>query len=122
MLFLAEPVNPLPDMLPPEKNRSPDDPPEAVPDLLITEPVGTFVPPVADGGLRIVAVPADLFLDDDTEAPLLFEVPVGVLRPANGGMKVVDVWPDPDRRDGACVPPDFELPELTREGTFTPPD
>ncbi|NLE58511.1 MAG: hypothetical protein GX616_09135 [Planctomycetes bacterium] len=113
LLLFVEPVNPLPDMLPPERNRLPDDPLEIVPDLPIEEPVGTFVPPVADGGLRIVVVPADLFLDDDTEAPLLFEVPVGVLRPANGGMKVVDVLPDPDRSDGACVPPDFELPELT---------
>lgn len=90
----------------------PDDPPEIVPDLLIAEPVGTFVPPVADGGLRIVVVPAELFLDEE-DTPLLCETPVGVLRPANGGMKVVDVCLDLDPADGACAPPDFEFPELT---------
>ncbi len=101
MLFLTEPVNPLLDRLGPEKNRSPDEPPEAAPDLPTVEPVGTFVPPVPEGGLTMVELPGEALLSDWDDAPLLFETPVGALRPANDGIKVVGVWLDFDPAEGA---------------------
>lgn len=109
---MTEPVNPLPDRLPPEKNRSPDDPPEMAPDLPTAEPAGTFVPPVPDGGLRTFVLPGEVLLNEE-EAPPLFDAPVGVFFPVTEGIKVVDVPDDFDPAEGAWEPPDLELPELT---------
>lgn len=111
MLLLTEPVNPLLDRLEPEKNRSPDDPPEMAPDLLTAEPVGTFVPPAPDGGLRTFVLPGEVLLNEE-EAPLLCDAPVGVFFPVIEGIKVVDVPDDFDPAEGAWAPPDLERPEL----------
>ena len=56
---------------------------------------------------------------------MLLDAPVGVLRPASGGMKVVGVLPDPEPdvpERPEDTPDDFEPLDPTVKGTFTPPD
>jgi len=56
---------------------------------------------------------------------MLLDAPVGVLRPAGAGMKVVGglLEPDPDDPEPPDdTPDDFEPPEPTVKGTFAPPD
>ncbi|HRR86108.1 MAG TPA: hypothetical protein P5316_13955 [Phycisphaerae bacterium] len=49
----------------------------------------------------MVELPGEALLSDWDDAPLLFETPVGALRPANDGIKVVGVWLDFDPAEGA---------------------
>ena len=54
---------------------------------------------------------------------MLLDAPVGVLRPAGGGMKVVEGLPAPEPDDPEPpedTPDDLEPPDPTVKGTLTP--